>query len=324
MSTTKTRVRSNGRAPVLTGVHNEPASMPPLPPRLRMQDEDPPPPPPNVGFAMVFVHVEMALDYLVYGNPRNRPLVERVWWRYKVDMIADRYQFNGESFKVDWDGNLLDGQHRMQAIIESGRGQWMLCVWDLDPATQRNMDIGGKRTVGQSLKIEGEKYGTVRATAAKMIFCYQQTGIPVPKGRKLSPSEMQLYALLERYPELEDSFDAGGHMGPIVSLTRSTIVGLHFLFSYVDREEADEFFDKLNSGAGLHEGSPILTLSRRLARESAARTTLPAGVAVNFTVRAFNAFHRGEELLRLNAGTRFPRIKDCTFPIAGVDEASDE
>lgn len=53
-------------------------------------------------------------------NPTNRPLSDHTVQRYARDMRGGRWQPNGQGIILTADGKLLDGQHRLAAIISSG------------------------------------------------------------------------------------------------------------------------------------------------------------------------------------------------------------
>ena len=62
---------------------------------------------------------EYAKELLDY-NKKNRSLSKATVDRYAEDMRKDNWQQNGEAIKIDWDGNLIDGQHRLAACVKSG------------------------------------------------------------------------------------------------------------------------------------------------------------------------------------------------------------
>jgi hypothetical protein len=52
---------------------------------------------------------------------------------------------------IDWDGYTCNGQHRLEAVLETMKGQEFLVVYDVDPAVYDRMDRGTRRTVGDML-----------------------------------------------------------------------------------------------------------------------------------------------------------------------------
>lgn len=81
-------------------------------------------------------------------NPRNRVARPATVARYARDMAAGKWHLDGSPIRFDATGTLLDGQHRLAAIIESeatiitavnqggGRSGWCRCAQP--PASSRD------------------------------------------------------------------------------------------------------------------------------------------------------------------------------------------
>src|SRR3990172_8052075 len=67
-------------------------------------------------------------------NTHNRKLRDRAVADYARDMTAGHWTLNGEAIKFATDGTVLDGQHRLRAVIDSDVTVQMLVVVGLDPA----------------------------------------------------------------------------------------------------------------------------------------------------------------------------------------------
>jgi hypothetical protein len=148
------------------------------------------------------------------------------------------------------------------------------------------------------LKIRGEVNCSTLSAATRIVYAYERTGVPVAGLLPYQPSIQQLSQSLERHPRLRDSADAGGHHGPILALSRSMVVGLHYLFASADTDDADTFFTRLTDGEGLAAGDPIYTLRDRMIRELRDHKQLTPTVLTAFTIRAFGAWRNGERLTK--------------------------
>lgn len=73
---------------------------------------------------------------------KNRTLRQSRVKQYAADMKAGRWKLNGESIKFDSTGHLLNGQHRLHAVIEADVTVEMLVVYNVDPSAQTTMDSG--------------------------------------------------------------------------------------------------------------------------------------------------------------------------------------
>lgn len=76
----------------------------------------------------VKINPSIAREFLSHNTRNIRPLNKGAIRQYAASMRAGTWQSNGETIKFYEDGTLFDGQHRLQAIIESGTTQEMLVV----------------------------------------------------------------------------------------------------------------------------------------------------------------------------------------------------
>ena len=58
-------------------------------------------------------------EQMLESNEANRNMRARVVSAYARDMETDRWLVTGETIKIGRHGELLDGQHRLQAIIQN-------------------------------------------------------------------------------------------------------------------------------------------------------------------------------------------------------------
>lgn len=95
-----------------------------------------------------------AVEYLRHNKDNYRKLTRSVYKRYADDMKNGRWQLNGEPIVFAEDGTLKDGQHRLAAIVESGKTIQMAVIRNVkDDVTV--FDVGVDRTVLQMSRAEG-------------------------------------------------------------------------------------------------------------------------------------------------------------------------
>lgn len=95
--------------------------------------------------------------------------------RYAKEMSAGRWQFDGAPIRFDIGGMLIDGQHRLKAIIKSGVPVQLVVVVGLK-ADGSTVDRGKPRTVAQWLYHHGIKNANVVAAAARLC-CAHNNGL---------------------------------------------------------------------------------------------------------------------------------------------------
>ena len=108
-----------------------------------------------LAFFMTFTP-QMAADVLRWRNPHNRARREAFIKAITADMENGDFLLNGESIKFDIDGNLLDGQNRLNSCVRSGKSFRTLVVEELPRPTQRTIDAGAVRFLAEDLSMMGE------------------------------------------------------------------------------------------------------------------------------------------------------------------------
>jgi hypothetical protein len=233
-------------------------------------------------------------DQLLVLNKRNRPLNQRYVNQLANDMRAGRWEANGESIKLNG-SELLDGQHRLHAIKQSGVTVPVLVVSGIKKDAYTTIDTGRARTPSDALKMAGEKH-TTRLGAALKIIDQIDNGFVTSKHSKRT-SHGELFSVLDRHPDLRKS--TGLFLDGKKLLPPAVIVAFHYKFAQKDPTQAYEFFDKLLSGEGLVRGNPIHTLREKLIRNSSSHTKYSRDNIMIFTIMAWNAHRQGKQLLKI-------------------------
>lgn len=108
----------------------------------------------GMGIRVEYITPDIAKRYLS-GNQNNRKLSPSIVNQYSESIKRGEWKLNGESIKFDNDGKLIDGQHRLHAIIKANTGIEMLVISGLNKEVFSTIDAGKKRTAGDCLSIQG-------------------------------------------------------------------------------------------------------------------------------------------------------------------------
>jgi hypothetical protein len=209
-------------------------------------------------------------------NHSNRKIKPR-----KVRLYADMMR-NGEwqlgpTISFNGDGKLLDGQHRLLAIIESGVTVPMIELSGVPDGAQQYMDRGATRTISDCLHMfDGQKNPNKLVAIVRLVEVFES-------GVKRELSLDGTRATLARYePQLEllrcvDGWCGlpGNVVAPCVYVASVLPAALDFLQSYSTLE-------------GLKKGSPVLAL-RRINDAISAGKAAHRGTLVQRAARTFNA-----------------------------------
>jgi hypothetical protein len=212
---------------------------------------------------------------------------------YARDMKAGRWVLNGDPIRFDQDGNLIDGQHRLLAIIQAEVPITSFVGRDLGDEAFLTLDSGIKRTMGDELTFAQEKNAIALGAAIQQLMRYE-AGI-LDKGTALKATRHEQKATLARHGKLRESI----HYGQMTkALSRHSLgTTLHDLFSRKDKVLADEFFVKLAQGTNLKPDAPIYLLRERLMKENVkgGKTRLMPREALALVIKAWNARRKDEK-----------------------------
>lgn len=238
------------------------------------------------------------------GNTINRPLSPKHIEYLASEIRAGRWQLNAETIKFNG-SRLLDGQHRLHAVVKSGIPIVSIVARGLEEDSFHTIDTGKKRSAADTLSIAGEKSSTRVAAALALIDALE-------KGQTKnfsSVSGAKALALLDEHSEIRRSVWA--YQGPKTLLKPSVAIALHYLFAKNDRDLANEFFQNLRSGSGLSEGDPVFTLREKLIANSVGNSRLLHETVMACTIKAWNALRQGATVKRLTYrpdSEKFPEI----------------
>jgi len=249
---------------------------------------------------------ELAEEFLK-KNKSNRPLSSKHVIALAGSIDRGEWMFTGESIKFSESDTLLDGQHRLSAIVMAGIAVDMLVVRGLPDEAFHAIDIGiKKRGLSDVLAIAGEKNYIVLSAALAVIKAWEVNQEQIVAYGQFSVQQIE--EVLSRHPEIR--VHASIREGVRSMMHPSLACALSYLFSLVDADKTNTFFDRLQHGVGLDKGSPILLLRDRLFLNKASKSKLPKKEIAALVIKSFNAFEQGKSMgtLRWAENEKFPLI----------------
>jgi hypothetical protein len=107
----------------------------------------------NVTVDLEQITPELAAEWLKGSPALNRGIGKRVVYRYATALIEKRWWFTGESVIFGLDGRLLDGWHRLTAIVESGVAAWFIVVRGVSNRAFHYIDNGRGRSFRDTIAV---------------------------------------------------------------------------------------------------------------------------------------------------------------------------
>lgn len=247
---------------------------------------------------------------ILRGNRHNRNMRPPRVRELAGAMQRGEWELNGETIKIASDGTLLDGQHRLAAVIESGVAIETVVMRGLPPEAQETVDTGRRRRVADVLTIAGYPDAHALAAALNVLHRYR-TGQRIDFSRAAAPTPQQALSLLEEAPEIIDSVRVARRVTKEIGGPIGVFAALHCVFHEIYPAEANEFFARLEDGVELQRGDPIWHLRRHVLRPRVDRSYAQSPMHVTaLTIKAFNLrrTRRSIDLLSYKATERFPEI----------------
>jgi len=118
----------------------------------------------------ITISPELAAEILTERNIQNRSLDKRQVSRYVNEMVNGRWRVHGNGIQFDKTGRLIDGQHRLQAIVESGLSQAFMVTFGVEPDAIVTIDEGRRRSNFDVASIAGIEVSRLSLSTASYIL----------------------------------------------------------------------------------------------------------------------------------------------------------
>lgn len=251
---------------------------------------------------------ERAAEILGARGP-NRSIKMAKVKTFARDMRSGNWLENGQTISLSMEGKLLDGQHRLMAVIESETAVRFLIARHVSALTFHTIDSGSARSFADVLHIGGEGDAKSLAAACRFLHGYRMSG-----GKSLEPnnyggppSTKELQELLAREEGIKGSLWArkvGKALG-----NGSLWVFLHYTLARIDKMLADLFFDSLATGANMKESDPVYLLREQVIRSKSNGRMMGVTELTARVFKAWNATRTARPLRKIQVG--HPNEKDA-------------
>lgn len=231
-------------------------------------------------------------------NKRNRPASTVTIEKYRRDMADGNWQFTGDGIRFDANHNLIDGQHRLNAIatMPAKFSVPLLVIKGLETSSQLVMDQGRRRTPGQQLSLLGIKHANIVAAVARLTIMWEEGLL----FRDNQLQQLTTAAQVEQWAATHQSAVEliGARASDIRAVdTRPSVTGTAFVrLAKIDQEQAVAFLTSLATGANLSEGDPILALKNRFHKIRRDGLAVSERDLLAFIILAWNAHRVGKSM----------------------------
>jgi hypothetical protein len=218
----------------------------------------------GVRFDFVEVTPELAADWLK-NNRRNRKLKDSMLERYIMDMRNGAWLTTHECVAFDADGNLIDGQHRLESIVRA-KGKVLMVVssgWPAAQGKKKTMDavnMGASRSLADQLHLQ---HDVNRRDAAMVVkICNSIAAACFCRSRIRGSTTDTVLAVFALYKN-EIAWLLANPV-KIRGLGQSTVLAALAMHYALFPKQTEEAHRRLVTGADLSAGNALLPLRNYL------------------------------------------------------------
>lgn len=250
-------------------------------------------------------------------NHENRPLDKGRVAHLREAILRGEWlvSHQGIAFSGSWpDSRLLDGQHRLEAIRQSGQTVPLLVFENVPTDTFSVMDTGRARTASTVLSMRGEHDAALLAAAIRHIHLFKSMPDAEWKGHSSRLTNSQVVTFLEA--NREKVAEACG-VARLMSKERLIIPTAAAVGYYTTREaspgvDQDSWVKGVTTGADLSPGDARLALRNALislGTGTSGRRRSDSRGQLGLYLKAWNAWvlQKPVKLLRFQRGEKMPK-----------------
>jgi hypothetical protein len=266
---------------------------------------------PESTMSMVLVTPEKAREWLK-KNTNNRSVSSARVKSYSDIMRADDWTESNASIMIGKTGELFDGQHRLMAVVQSGKSVWMWVAVGVDEGARCNIDIGMPRRAAAWLQMNGVKNASCVATALRLILRYEQEDLNATGGGTVHFTPKMAMDMIEAHPEVTEfaALVKRHSNNPPPGIALATMCAYGYLFSRYDYDLSIEFVKGMAKGYNPNQNPAFHKLREMIIRQRGNASPYTRRFVSAFMIQAWNAERKGEgEFKKWNGVSKFPKIE---------------
>lgn len=268
----------------------------------------------DVEVYLMKVTPEVATELLKYNIKGQRKLSAEAVEKYAGDMATDEWVFNGAPILFDKKNQLIDGQHRLNAIMEADEAQVVVIVRGVDTDAMGTVDMNRRRSYADTIAMRGiSHHADVAAIAGRNWYWFHGNygmksvaRVAEPQFLNATPSNSQKDLWMHKVEErFQITFEHAAKFARKAVVARRGInagtYGLAWIIlTAVDRDLREAFFNEmLFEGDNKKISQPVHALQQRLGNLGA-RELLKKHDQLHLIFRTFNFWMAGTTMGTLN------------------------
>lgn len=263
----------------------------------------------NKPLAIVTLSPEMATELLEH-NTLNRPLNQQHVQRIARQISEDKWRFNGDTIKVSKGGDVLDGQHRLWAVLEAKKPIETVLVRGIEREAFATIDtIRKTRNGGDTLALCGAtRYRNITSEALKWLLRWQRGILEDYRAPQNRIENSDVETAFGSNPQMVRAVERATKLR---SLGNPSLIGfIYYILSNRDEELAERMMMTLEDPASIGVNDPFFRL--RTYFTSNRRQRKEPLVTIALSIKAANAAAANQKVQVLNWKNQGERVEE--FP----------
>jgi len=246
-------------------------------------------------------------------NTGNRPFRRANANKVLNDIKRGGWKMTGDAIRFSKSGKLIDGQHRLTAVVESGITVETLVISGLDDEIFDVIDTGAKRGKSDVVAIEfdlGADMSRLVSSAAGMALHYERGFYSFRDGFE----NHEVLSYLRSNPALIFAAQHVRERVPHESPAPKSIAAMFWFFaSRLDPLRADRFLERFMVGAVDGADDNLLHMRNALFSARAARRPIQTREIIGRLIKIWNSERKGKPIKYFNntglrADEAFPKF----------------
>lgn len=236
----------------------------------------------------------------------NDRVVEIMGWIRK-----GQWRLTTDAIGFSSDGNLINGQHRLHAIVKTGKPVDLLVATGLEPDAFNVIDTVKVRSAADVLGVNDYASPAIKSAIIRFVMTWQKQKYAALTVSGYRPTNQEVLDFADRN---RDKINAACTVAQQTTskfrgLSARYIGGLYWVFADLDKDSAETFFKYFQDGVGLTPNDPILVLRQKLIGNLAAYTKAPIPALLAWTIIAWNHTRSGKKIkiIRWTENDEFPK-----------------
>ena len=250
---------------------------------------------------------DIAREWLEKRPPHQRRVTFATVQRMARRMQEGTWRYLTNPFQFDWDGHLIDGQHRLLAVAQSGI-TWpgAVVVKGEDPDAFQDFDTHLRRTAAQFITDGG--FTSIRTAAARYILAYRRDSeLTNFKQATEAFSMKEVVEFDEQHPLLQKLAGDVSAVYTATQITSSVLLAVTAIGSEKSELLTEAWLNALRTGADLAADDSRLVLRNTFRNNAKLLNRHPERRRVfGLITKAWNAYVLEEPVQMLRFRTNKP------------------